>query len=150
MQPTREITGTALPLDRSDVDTDQIIPADWLKRVERTGFDKGLFAEWRDDRLHLAFSGQGVWGLKTELAQKFGLKRDAIHTTTPDVGGGFGTKGFNYENNLEYMKFLDSLKIPYQKLIVEDAPHSAGIIYEKRGLEILQFHAKNFEATAGQ
>ncbi len=38
-----------MPLDRSDVDTDQIIPSDWLKRVERTGFDKGLFAEWRDD-----------------------------------------------------------------------------------------------------
>src|SRR6202035_2068888 len=37
-------------LDRSDVDTDQIIPSDWLKRVERTGFGKGLFAEWRDDR----------------------------------------------------------------------------------------------------
>ena len=50
MEPVIEITGTALPLDRSDVDTDQIIPSDWLKRVERTGFDKGLFAEWRDDR----------------------------------------------------------------------------------------------------
>jgi 3-isopropylmalate/(R)-2-methylmalate dehydratase small subunit len=35
-------------LDRSDVDTDQIIPAAWLKRVERTGFGKGLFSEWRD------------------------------------------------------------------------------------------------------
>ena len=43
------VQGTAVPLDRSDVDTDQIIPSDWLKRVERTGFDKGLFSEWRDD-----------------------------------------------------------------------------------------------------
>jgi 3-isopropylmalate/(R)-2-methylmalate dehydratase small subunit len=50
MQPVHIISGTALPLDRSDVDTDQIIPSDWLKRVERTGFGKGLFAEWRDDR----------------------------------------------------------------------------------------------------
>lgn len=50
MQPVHVIAGTALPLDRSDVDTDQIIPSDWLKRVERTGFGKGLFAEWRDDR----------------------------------------------------------------------------------------------------
>lgn len=58
-----------------------------------------------------------------------------------------GTKGFNYENNLAYMKFLDSLKIPYQKLIVEGVPHSAVGIYEKRGLEIMQFHAKNL-ATA--
>jgi len=44
------ISGTGVPLKRSDVDTDQIIPADWLKRVERTGFDKGLFSTWRDDR----------------------------------------------------------------------------------------------------
>jgi len=50
MDPIRVIQGRAVPLDRSDVDTDQIIPSDWLKRVERTGFGKGLFAEWRDDR----------------------------------------------------------------------------------------------------
>jgi 3-isopropylmalate/(R)-2-methylmalate dehydratase small subunit len=49
MNPVRIIQGTAVPLDRSDVDTDQIIPSDWLKQVERTGFEKGLFAEWRDD-----------------------------------------------------------------------------------------------------
>ena len=41
MQPVRVITGTAVPLDRSDVDTDQIIPAHWLRRVERTGFGVG-------------------------------------------------------------------------------------------------------------
>ena len=50
MEPVRIVSGTAVPLDRSDVDTDQIIPSDWLKRVERTGFEKGLFSEWRDDR----------------------------------------------------------------------------------------------------
>ena len=50
MDPVRIVQGTAVPLDRSDVDTDQIIPAEWLKRVERTGFGKGLFASWRDDR----------------------------------------------------------------------------------------------------
>ena len=50
MQPVTVVTGTAVPLDRSDVDTDQIIPSDWLKRVERTGFGAGLFSEWRDDR----------------------------------------------------------------------------------------------------
>jgi 3-isopropylmalate/(R)-2-methylmalate dehydratase small subunit len=48
MQPVREIVARALPLDRSDVDTDQIIPSDWLKRVERTGFGEGLFSEWRE------------------------------------------------------------------------------------------------------
>jgi len=55
-----------------------------------------------------------------------------------------GTKGFNYENNLAYMRFLDTLKIPYQRLIVEGVPHSAMGIYEKRGLKIMQFHAENF------
>ena len=49
MEPVQVVEGTAVPLDRSDVDTDQIIPSDWLKKVERTGFDKGLFGEWRDD-----------------------------------------------------------------------------------------------------
>jgi 3-isopropylmalate/(R)-2-methylmalate dehydratase small subunit len=49
LEPVRHIVGTAVPLRRSDVDTDQIIPSDWLKRVERTGFGQGLFSEWRDD-----------------------------------------------------------------------------------------------------
>jgi 3-isopropylmalate/(R)-2-methylmalate dehydratase small subunit len=49
MDPFVSHTGTAVPLRRSDVDTDQIIPSDWLKRVERTGFGAGLFSEWRED-----------------------------------------------------------------------------------------------------
>jgi 3-isopropylmalate/(R)-2-methylmalate dehydratase small subunit len=50
VEPVNIVSGTAVPLDRSDVDTDQIIPSDWLKKVERTGFGKGLFSEWRDER----------------------------------------------------------------------------------------------------
>ena len=49
MQPIKQIKGTALPLGRSDVDTDQIIPSEWLKKVERTGFGAGLFSQWRED-----------------------------------------------------------------------------------------------------
>jgi 3-isopropylmalate/(R)-2-methylmalate dehydratase small subunit len=48
MRAVREIIARAAPLPRSDVDTDQIIPSDWLKRVERTGFGEGLFSEWRE------------------------------------------------------------------------------------------------------
>ena len=48
MKPVKQITGRAAPLERSDVDTDQIIPAVWLKRVERTGFGEGLFSAWRE------------------------------------------------------------------------------------------------------
>lgn len=50
MKSVQVLTGRGVPLKRSDVDTDQIIPADWLKRVERTGFEAGLFSTWRDDR----------------------------------------------------------------------------------------------------
>jgi len=49
MEPVHIVSGRAVPLDRSDVDTDQIIPSEWLKRIERTGFGAGLFSEWRDD-----------------------------------------------------------------------------------------------------
>ena len=49
MDPVRIVESRALPLDRSDVDTDQIIPSHWLKRVERTGFEVGLFSSWRED-----------------------------------------------------------------------------------------------------
>jgi 3-isopropylmalate/(R)-2-methylmalate dehydratase small subunit len=49
VKPVSILEGRAVPLERSDVDTDQIIPSDWLKRVERTGFGRGLFSEWRDD-----------------------------------------------------------------------------------------------------
>ena len=49
MDAVNVITGRGVPLVRSDVDTDQIIPSDWLKRVERTGFGSGLFSEWREN-----------------------------------------------------------------------------------------------------
>lgn len=48
MEPVRLVVGRGVPLTRSDVDTDQIIPSDWLKRVERTGFGEGLFSEWKE------------------------------------------------------------------------------------------------------
>ena len=49
MEPFTTHTGTALPLRRGNVDTDQIIPAVYLKRVTRTGFEDGLFGAWRND-----------------------------------------------------------------------------------------------------
>lgn len=49
MEPFTTHTGRAVPLRRSNVDTDQIIPASYLKRVSRAGFGEGLFAAWRED-----------------------------------------------------------------------------------------------------
>ncbi len=49
MEPVKKVEGKALPLGRDDVDTDQIVPSDALKRIERTGFGRFLFSEWRED-----------------------------------------------------------------------------------------------------
>ena len=57
---------------------------------------RGCFAEWDGARLHVGFSGQGVWGLRDELVEKLGLAAEAVRVTTPDVGGGFGIKGCPY------------------------------------------------------
>ena len=57
---------------------------------------RGCYAEVVDGRLHLAFGGQGVWGMKKDLAKHFGLDAADIRVTNPDVGGGFGMKGMPY------------------------------------------------------
>ncbi len=49
MRAVHKVAGQAVVLDRPNIDTDQIIPAAWLKRVERTGFGPGLFSAWRTD-----------------------------------------------------------------------------------------------------
>ncbi len=61
---------------------------------------RGCTATWADDRLHLAVNGQGPWGIRDEAAAKLGLEKAQVRVTHPDVGGGFGMKGFNYP---EYM-----------------------------------------------
>ena len=60
---------------------------------------RGCFAEWENNRLHMCMNGQGVWVGKDELANLLGLGEDKVRVTTPDVGGGFGMKGFNYPEN---------------------------------------------------
>jgi 3-isopropylmalate/(R)-2-methylmalate dehydratase small subunit len=49
MEPVKKVEGKALPLGWDDVDTDQIVPSDALKRIERTGFGQFLFSQWRED-----------------------------------------------------------------------------------------------------
>jgi 3-isopropylmalate/(R)-2-methylmalate dehydratase small subunit len=68
MQAVRKITGVVAPLDRSDVDTDQIIPASYLKRVERTGFGEGLFASWRQSDPDFVLNKKEFEGAKILVA----------------------------------------------------------------------------------
>ncbi len=57
---------------------------------------RACLADWDGTRLHMAFNGQGVWTLKSELATMLSLPEDAVQVTTPDVGGGFGMKSMIY------------------------------------------------------
>lgn len=60
---------------------------------------RGCQAEWKDGRLHFAINGQGVWPAKRDLSAVLGIDEADIQVTTPDVGGGFGMKGFTYPEN---------------------------------------------------
>ena len=88
-EPIRTITGTAIPLDRSDVDTDQIIPAEWLKRVERTGFGKGLFATWRDDRTFVLNDERFAGASVIVAGAAFGVGSSREHAVWAIQQGGF-------------------------------------------------------------
>ncbi|MEQ9257939.1 MAG: xanthine dehydrogenase family protein molybdopterin-binding subunit [Roseovarius sp.] len=57
---------------------------------------RGAWAEMDGDRLHLSFSGQGVWNTKRNAAKIYGMAPEDIRVTIPDVGGGFGTKAPDY------------------------------------------------------
>ena len=89
MKAVRAISGTAVPLDRSDVDTDQIIPSDWLKQVERTGFGKGLFSEWRDDRNFVLNDERFAGATVLVAAENFGTGSSREHAVWAIMDYGF-------------------------------------------------------------
>jgi 3-isopropylmalate/(R)-2-methylmalate dehydratase small subunit len=76
-------------LKRSDVDTDQIIPAEWLKRVERTGFEKGLFSTWRDDRNFVLNDERYVGASVLVAGPSFGVGSSREHAVWALQQGGF-------------------------------------------------------------
>ena len=89
MKAVNIITGRGVPLKRSDVDTDQIIPAEWLKRVERTGFEKGLFSTWRDDR-NFVLNDERYAGASVLVAgPSFGVGSSREHAVWAILQGGF-------------------------------------------------------------
>ena len=89
MKSVQIVTGTGVPLKRSDVDTDQIIPAEWLKRVERTGFEKGLFSTWRDDRNFVLNDERYVGASILVAGPSFGVGSSREHAVWAIQQGGF-------------------------------------------------------------
>ena len=89
MKKVSIISGRGVPLKRSDVDTDQIIPAEWLKRVERTGFEKGLFSTWRDDRNFVLNDERYVGASVLVAGPSFGVGSSREHAVWALQQGGF-------------------------------------------------------------
>jgi 3-isopropylmalate/(R)-2-methylmalate dehydratase small subunit len=89
MKSVHVVSGRGVPLRRSDVDTDQIIPAEWLKRVERTGFEKGLFATWRDDRNFVLNDEQYAGASILVAGPSFGVGSSREHAVWAIQQGGF-------------------------------------------------------------
>lgn len=89
MKPVHVLEGRAVPLERSDVDTDQIIPSEWLKRVERSGFGRGLFSEWRDDATFVLNQPQYTGATILLAGARFGTGSSREHAVWALMDYGF-------------------------------------------------------------
>jgi 3-isopropylmalate/(R)-2-methylmalate dehydratase small subunit len=82
-------TGIGVPLRRSNVDTDQIIPAEYLKRVTRTGFEDGLFAAWRRDETFVLNNPVYAGGSVLVAGPDFGTGSSREHAVWALMNYGF-------------------------------------------------------------
>ena len=89
MEPFTSHTGVGVPLRRSNVDTDQIIPAVYLKRVSRTGFEDGLFAAWRNDPSFVLNRPEYAAGSVLVAGPDFGTGSSREHAVWALLDGGF-------------------------------------------------------------
>ena len=90
MEPVERISGTALPLGYSDVDTDQIVPSDALKRIERTGFGEFLFSGWREDEDFIMHRDEHKDAVILIAGENFGSGSSREHAVWAIQDHGFG------------------------------------------------------------
>ena len=90
MQPVERVVGKALPLGYSDVDTDQIVPSDALKRIERTGFGQFLFSEWREDPEFVMNKAEHEGAVVLLAGENFGSGSSREHAPWALQDYGFG------------------------------------------------------------
>ena len=89
MEQFTDHTGIGVPLRRSNVDTDQIIPAEFLKRVTRTGFEDGLFAAWRKDESFVLNNPRYAVGSVLVAGPDFGIGSSREHAVWALMNYGF-------------------------------------------------------------
>jgi 3-isopropylmalate/(R)-2-methylmalate dehydratase small subunit len=90
MQPVKKVEGKALPLGWDDVDTDQIVPSDALKRIERTGFGQFLFSQWREDPDFVMNRAEHEDAVVLIAGQNFGSGSSREHAPWAIQDYGFG------------------------------------------------------------
>jgi len=90
MGPVKTVSGKALPLDYSDVDTDQIVSSDALKRIERTGFGQFLFSAWREDPEFVMNKPEHEGAVVLLAGENFGCGSSREHAVWAIQDAGFG------------------------------------------------------------
>jgi 3-isopropylmalate/(R)-2-methylmalate dehydratase small subunit len=90
MEPVKKVEGKALPLGWDDVDTDQIVPSDALKRIERTGFGQFLFSAWREDPDFILNKAEHEGAVVLIAGQNFGSGSSREHAPWAIQDYGFG------------------------------------------------------------
>ena len=90
MEPVKKVEGKALPLGWDDVDTDQIVPSDALKRIERTGFGQFLFSAWREDPDFILNRPEHEGAVILIAGQNFGSGSSREHAPWAIQDYGFG------------------------------------------------------------
>jgi 3-isopropylmalate/(R)-2-methylmalate dehydratase small subunit len=90
MEPVQRVSGKALPLGWDDVDTDQIVPSDALKRIERTGFGQFLFSSWRDDPEFVMNKAEHEGAVVLLAGKNFGSGSSREHAPWAIQDYGFG------------------------------------------------------------
>jgi 3-isopropylmalate/(R)-2-methylmalate dehydratase small subunit len=149
MKAVSKVQGTAVALRRSDVDTDQIIPSEWLKRVERTGFGQGLFSEWRDDPTFVLNRPEHQGASILVAGPRFGTGSSREHAVWALMDYGFSAIissafGDIFRNNSSKQGLvivqLASELVEQLQDIVEQAPQNAVLVdVERLVVEVADF-----------
>ena len=103
---------------------------------------RGCFAEWDGGRLHVCFGGQGVWSLKASMARALGLDPERVRVTTPDVGGGFGMKAFDYPEYFAVAAAAKALGRPVRWI----AERTESMLSDNAGRDLVSRAALAFDA----
>ncbi len=103
---------------------------------------RGCYADWSDGRLHFNYGGQGVWGTKTAMATCFGIDKNDVHVMNPDVGGGFGMKGFDYPEYFVVAAAAKALGRPVRWM----SERTEGILTDNGGRDLISDTELAFDA----